>query len=46
MNSKHVHAQINLDFGEGRLQMAFDPRRRNWHVEEQEDEEEEDVTDQ
>ena len=35
MNSgdRRCHALINLDFGDGRLNMSFDPMKRRWNME-------------
>ena len=29
---KRTHAKINLNFGDGRLKMSFEPMRREWNI--------------
>ena len=35
---RRIHSNINLSFGDGRLNLDFDPQHRRWNIEEEESE--------
>ena len=39
MVDRRIHAKINLSFGDGRLNLDFDPANRLWNIEDEEDQE-------
>ena len=36
---RRIHSNINLSFGDGQLNLDFDPQHRRWNVDEEESDE-------